>query len=396
MLFAYGGPVKTRVHDRDRVRPRAAVLGPLFLAVVQTVGTFGAAQGQPDRRPPDVFAVAIAIAGPAALLAVRRYPVPVLCWITAITATYLVRGYPYGPVLISMVAAVVINVMFGRRYAAWVAVLALCAAHFGLRGPLDNRPWSWGEVAGVGAWALLVLLFAEFAKVRRERAIAAGLARAESKRRHANEERLKIAQELHDVVAHHMSLINVQAGVALHLMGQQPERAETALVAIKSASKEALAELRTLVGILREEGAAAPRSPASMLGSLDELIERTSHAGLAVDKNITGTPRLLPATTELAAFRIVQEAITNVVRHAGATRALIAIEYGPTVLAVHVDDDGRGMGLLDVDAADGNGIRGMRERAQALGGAIDVGRSTLGGTRISAALPIQPAGRETS
>jgi len=370
-----------------------AVLGPVFLAMLQTAGTFGAAQGQPDRRAPDFLAILIALAGPASLLIVRRYPVQVLAWVTTITAIYLVRGYPYGPVLISMVAVVFINVIRGNRTAAWIAVAALCAAHFGLRGPFDDRGWSWGEVAGVVAWALLILTAAEFARVRRERMVAAYRARQEAGKRQANEERLRIARELHDVVAHHMSLINVQAGVALHLMGRHPEQAETALVAIKAASKDALAELRALVGFLREEGEAAPRSPASMLGSLDDLVERSSYAGLHVEKKITGIERPLPATVELAAFRIVQEAITNVVRHARAKRATITLDYGDRRLTVQIDDDGNG--LLPTGDVAGNGIRGMRERAQALGGSLDVMPGPLGGTRVSAVLALEP-GQEDS
>jgi signal transduction histidine kinase len=371
-----------------------AVLGPLFLAFVQTAGTFGAAQGQPGRRSPDVLAVVIVLAGPAALLVVRRHPVQVLAWITTITAVYLVRGYPYGPVLISMVAAVFINVILNHRTAAWIAMAALCVAHFGLRGLFEDRGWSWGEVAGVGAWALLNLTAAEFARVRRERAIAAHSVRAEARKRRANEERLRIARELHDVVAHHMSLINVQAGVALHLMGEQPEQAETALVAIKSASKEALSELRTLVGVLREDGEAAPRSPASMLGSLDDLVERSGYAGLKVEKRITGLENPLPATVELAAFRIVQEAITNVVRHAGATSATIAIDHGERELTVQVDDDGNG--FRPAAEVAGNGILGMRERAQALGGSLDVTAGQSGGARVRAVFPLEPSPSEES
>lgn len=360
------------------------LLGPFFLMFFQVVGTFGAARGQPEQREPDVIAVLIAIAGPIALLVVRRFPVQVLGGITLITSVYLARDYPYGPVLISMVVAVVINVLGGRRVAAWIAVAFLVTLHFLL--PFGDFDWSWGQFAGVSAWALLILTAAEFGRARRERAVAARKARAESSRRQANEERLRIARELHDVVAHHMSLINVQAGVALHLIEKQPEKAEPALAAIKSASKEALSELRSLVGILREDGEVAPRAPASMLGSLDELIERSGFAGLAVTKEITGTERTLPTAVELAAFRIVQEAITNVVRHAEATRAGITIDYGPADLTVSIIDNGKGPGGV-VDAS-GNGIRGMQERAAALGGNLSVAPGKPGGTRVRAVLPL--------
>ena len=374
-------------------RPLMAVLGPVFLMFIQTVGTFGAARGQPDRHAPDALAVFIALAGPVSLLFIRRYPVQVLAWITVITSVYLLREYPFGPVFISLAAAIVTTVICGRRLAAWVAVAALFALHFGLRGAFTDKGWSWGELAGVGAWALLILVFAEVIRSRRERGIAATQARDEAVKRQANEERLRIARELHDVVAHHMSLINVQAGVALHLLQQQPGQAETALTAIKAASKEALTELRTLVGVLREDGVAAPRSPTGRLASLDDLVERSSYAGLDVEKLVTGAEIPLPATVDLAAFRIVQEAITNVVRHAHAHRATIVLQYRERSLIVQVDDDG--VGVPTTNAIPGNGIRGMTERATALGGSLDVTASPLGGTRVRAVLSLEPAQEET-
>jgi signal transduction histidine kinase len=252
---------------------------------------------------------------------------------------------------------------------------------------VNDEGWSWGEALGVGAWALVILIVGEMARVRRERAIAAGQIRAETERRQANEERLRIARELHDVVAHHMSLINVQAGVALHLVDRRPEQAQTALAAIKDASKEALVELRALVGVLRDEAEAAPRAPASTLASLDGLIERSGHAGLTVRKLVDGDARPLPAAVELAAFRIIQEAITNVVRHSGARHAEIRLGYRADVLTVDVSDDGTGGARLGA-VQEGSGIRGMRERAAALGGTLTMEATPSGGTRVAATLPL--------
>ena len=223
-------------------------------------------------------------------------------------------------------------------------------------------------------------------RVRQERFSAARQARAESARRQANEERLQIARELHDVVAHHISLINVQAGVALHIVDRKPEQAQTALEAIKDASKEALVELRSLVGILRDVDEQAPRRPTGTLASLDDLVERSGHAGLQVRKTIRGDIRPLPSSVELAALRIVQEAITNVVRHAAATHADIVLAYEPEELTVTVEDDGRGFVAAD---SGGTGIVGMRERAATLGGTIEVGRGHTGGTRVHASLPLR-------
>ncbi len=363
-----------------------AVAGPLALAVFQVAGTFGASEGQPDRRAVDAFALLLVVAGPVSLLWLRRHPVAVLWFVNAVTLTYLLRGYAYGPVMISAVIAAFACVVLGHRAAAWWGVGILFTAHFSLRGSFRDEPWSWGQLLAVAAWALLVLILAEFARVRRERSIAARAAESEARKRQANEERLRIARELHDTVAHHMSLINMQAGVALHLIDRHPEQAETALTAIRDASKEGLSELRSLVDVLRDEEHRAPRSPTAMLGTLDDLIERSNAAGLVVTKRVEGDQRSLPTAVELAAFRIVQEAITNVIRHAEATTAEIVLGYGEAALEVQVDDDGRG-GVVEAETS-GSGIRGMRERASALHGSLAVGPSPLGGIQVRARLPL--------
>ncbi|MGH3425016.1 MAG: sensor histidine kinase [Nocardioidaceae bacterium] len=364
-----------------------AVAGPLALALFQTVGTFGAARGQTGRHDIDALAVFLVVAGPLSLLAVRRHPLPVLWFVSAVTLAYLLREYPYGPVFASLAVVVVVAVVLGHRYAAWAAIAAVVAGHFALRAWVLDAPWSWGQVLGVGAWALLILVVAEFVRVRRERTVTARRARAETARREANEERLRIARELHDVVAHHISLINVQAGVALHLVDRKPEQTQTALAAIKDASREALTELRSLVGVLRDEAEGAPRDPAATLRSLDDLIERSGYAGLTVRKRVEGRERPLPSAVELAAFRIIQEAITNVVRHAAADTATVTLDYREEELVVTIEDDGRGTRGA-AEAAVGSGIRGMRERASALGGTLDVSDVPGTGARVRAALPL--------
>jgi signal transduction histidine kinase len=364
------------------------VIGPLARTGFQVAGTVGASHRQAGARALDVGAILLALAGPGALLWVRQRPVAVLWAVAAITLAYLLRGYAYGPVVISLAVSVVTAIVLGHRLAAWAAVGVVYAGHFALRGSVRDEPWSWGEFFAVGAWALLVLAAGEVVRVRRERSQSARRVRAETLRRQQNEERLLIARELHDVVAHHMSLINVQAGVALHLVDRRPEQAQTALRAIKEASKEALVELRALVGVLRDETEAAPRAPASMLDSLDSVIERSGHAGLTVRKVVEGEVRRLPAAVELAAFRIVQEAITNVVRHSGARTADVRLGYGPDMLTVRVDDDGTA-GARAQALEPGSGLRGMRERATALGGTLTIGAAPAGGVRVEAGLPVQ-------
>ena len=248
------------------------------------------------------------------------------------------------------------------------------------------RTWSWIGATATLAWTLLLLAFAEVVRVRRERVQTYRRALAEERRRRAGEDRLRIAQDLHDVVAHHMSLINVQASVALHLREQQPEQVDEALRVIKGASKEALTELRSLIDVLRGGDGPAPRHPSATLAALDDLVERSRYAGLDVTSNVIGVPGPLPSGVEVAAYRVVQEAVTNVVRHAGATRAEVTVEHRPRELVVRVDDDGSGRTGID-EPEEGHGIRGMRERATALGGRLDVRPSPLGGLRVTATFP---------
>lgn len=370
-----------------RWRPIALAASVLLIAP-QLLGTLGAAEHQPERHDVDALAVFIVVAGPLSLYAIARHTRPVLWFIAGITAVYLVRGYAYGPVFISLALAVVVAVVFGYRYAAWAAMGAVVLVHFIAILIVAGETWSWPAFFVVAAWALLVVAIAELVRMRQERIVAARRSRAELQRRRANEERLRIAHELHDVVAHHISLINVQAGVALHI--GEPERVYPALNVIKDASGEALTELRSLVRILRDDDAAAPRAPASRLDSFDELIERGAHAGLEIDTRVEGHRRPLPAAVELAAYRIIQESITNVVRHAGAQSARITLEYHESEFVVHITDDGQGIDERQgIEAPNGgSGIHGMRERATALGGSLDVSHDPAGGVHVRARFPV--------
>jgi signal transduction histidine kinase len=201
---------------------------------------------------------------------------------------------------------------------------------------------------------------------------------------------LRIARELHDVLAHNISLINVQAGVALHLIDERPEQARGALSAIKDASKEALGELRSVLDVLRQTDERPPRSPTAGLARLDELVSRATAAGLEVRTEVDGSPRPLAAGVDLAAFRIVQEALTNVARHAGPATAIVRLAYGERELTLQVDDDGRGR-PADATPAGGSGIAGMRERAIALAGTLDAAARPGGGFQVRARLPLNGA-----
>jgi signal transduction histidine kinase len=308
-------------------------------------------------------------------------------------------GFPPGPFFLAPTVALFSAVRAGHRVpAAVVAGLGYAAYVLGgwpfaeplgvpevsrldLRGAIVAAVWLIAVFAFSEAARVRSLQYAEMAKARAEHARA----RAEQERRQQSEERLRIARELHDVLGHHLSLINVQAGVGLHLLDSRPEQAREALTAIKSASAEALREVRTVLGVLRPEDEQAPRAPAP---GLDGLAELTAEAGLPVTVRRTGQPRPLPAEVDRAAYRIVQEALTNVRRHAGTgVSAEVIVGYEPGAVQVVVTDDGVGPGA-PVEASDeGNGIAGMRARAAALGGTLSAGPAPGGGFRVEATFP---------
>jgi signal transduction histidine kinase len=210
-------------------------------------------------------------------------------------------------------------------------------------------------------------------------------ARQEELHRQANEDRLRMAQELHDVLGHNLSLISVRAGVALHLMQERPDEARAALEAIRAASKDALAELRTALGILRQDGMEAPRAPAPGIDQLRRLVTDAASSGLSIRMEVCGEVRPVPPAVDLAAFRIGQEAITNVLRHAHAGSARIGVEYQDDAVVVRVEDTGTAHPARVPEA--GNGIRGMRARADAVGGSLIAQPRTAGGFEVIAHLP---------
>lgn len=385
------------MHAEEGVRrgwgPRRAPAGssfllPLVVAVIQVGGTYLAGKRQPEHADFDALALVLVAAGPAALTLRRRYPATVLSFVLATTLTYFLLDYPRGPIFFALIIAVFTAVMAGRRAAAIGSIVAgyvgfLWGGYLvGTSGPPS------GEASlGLGAWLLVLITVAEVGRARRERAHEYARTRAEEAKRRASEERLRIAQELHDVLAHNISLINVQAGVALHLMGQQPGQARTALSAIKQASNDALGELRSVLDILRQGDEASPLTPATGLSHLDDLVRKANASGIEVSARIEGDSRPLPAGTDLAAFRIVQEALTNVTRHAGPARATVLISYGEDLI-VQVEDDGPGGPAGATTAGSGNGIAGMRERAVALGGNLEAGPKPDGGFRVVARLPL--------
>ncbi|MEV7086065.1 sensor histidine kinase [Streptomyces sp. NPDC093085] len=364
----------------------------VLLTVFVLVGTAFAARQQPERVPLDLLGRLPLIVGGALLLIRHRHPVVAVAGVSAAVLGYLAGGYAYGPVFLLVAVACFAAIAAGHRKAAWWAVGLLWLGHL-LIGhwlyrwlpPPGDHAAPWGQELVISAFVLALCAGAELARVRREQWARRGAERAAAERRRRDEERLRIARELHDVLAHSLSVINVQAGMGLALLDTDPEQARSALTTVKAASKEALGEVRQVLDTLRTPGD-APRAPAPGLDRLSELAEQAASAGLAVEIRRTGTPAPLPPGADLAAFRIVQEALTNVVRHSGARTATVRVGYAAGRLDLLVDDPGPATGG---DAGgSGNGLVGMGERAAGLGGTIEAGPLPDGGFRVRAALPL--------
>jgi signal transduction histidine kinase len=363
----------------------------IALAVVVTVAQVGltivAGTHQDPERDLDAFGVILLALGPVALAWRRRYPLSVYAVVFTSALAYWVSGYPQGPVFFALIIAFVTVVLAGHRAVAWVSIVLGYVSFQWLGVLLGTRDDpSLASALGLAAWLLVLATTAEIAGIRRERAAETARARREEQRLRASEERLRIARELHDVVAHNLSLINVQAGTALHLIHERPEQAEGALSAIKQASKDALDELRSVLDVLRAGDEAAPRVPTPTLADLDTLVERTAAAGVPVELRIDGTRRPLGLPIETAAYRVTQEALTNVARHAGPARTVVHVSYGSDAVVIEIEDDGRGP-RTNGAAGTGKGLTGMRERVQALGGRLDAGPQPGRGFRVRAWIP---------
>jgi signal transduction histidine kinase len=357
----------------------------LIVGAIEIVGTHFAGQNQPDHRALDAAALALLGAGAAALVFRRQYPGWVLIFAQGITLLYVVLDYPKGPNFLTMIIAFFTAVMQGRRFIAWAVLAAEFVLFPWLPYLLGNEPAPTSTgLFGLAGWLLVLATVVELAYIRQQRMMRA---REEETRRRAGEERLRIARELHDVLGHNISLISVQAGVALHLMDKRPEQARVALSVIRDASKEALRELRSVLDVLRQVNEEPPRSPSPGLASLSDLVSRASEAGLQVHTEVSGDLKGLPASVDLAAFRIVQEALTNVMRHSGQTSSSVHVTCNQHELTLRIDNEvgseasRDGIGL-------GQGILGMKERATALGGVVEAGPRPDGVFRVFARLPL--------
>ena len=365
----------------------AALVGVVALVQVGGTAAIAAHRGLP------VNAGALVLLGAGALLLLlrRRFPVWVLAATYATTFGVLALGVGDGPVWASVIAAFATAIYMGRRPAA-VFFLVACYVGYLWGPPLVGAQRAPSAVfalsLGIGLGALLG--GSEWLRLRRQRSQAVSSQLSEQERRQESEERVRIARDLHDIVAHNISVINVQANTALHLMDREPERARLALTTIHQVSKQALVELRSVLGVLRDSDLDAPRSPAPGLAGLDQVLANGRAAGLDVEFVEEGAHRMLPAEVETAAYRIIQESLTNAARHSGGRHVKVLLSYSDHEISVEVSDDGRRNGD-DPAIASGRGILGMTERARSLGGDLVAGAAPAGGFSVRARLPTDGA-----
>ncbi|MEU3451555.1 sensor histidine kinase [Streptomyces thermolilacinus] len=341
------------------------------------------------------FLVAV---GCGALLLRRSRPVAVAVVTLLASAVYYPTSSYDGPLMVTFALALYTTAAEGRFVAAVaLASVTLLAVGLGeIRQDPGRRQIDDTSLVMLAGWLISLVAVGRAQRTRlaylhevEQRALAAEREQEARARQSATEERLRIAREVHDVLGHSLSLINVQSSAALHRLAKKPGPAEAlpaateALEAVKATSKDALRELRGTLGALRQSDEAAPTAPVSGLDRLDDLVGRARAAGLEVTARTEGTPRPLPPALDLAAYRIVQESLTNVTRHARATAALITLAWTDDELRLRIEDDGEG----SPDAgARGSGLRGMAERARAFGGELTAG-NTGHGFEVSARLP---------
>ncbi|MBV6698994.1 sensor histidine kinase [Kitasatospora aureofaciens] len=374
-------------------------------------------QGTAHAGEPKPADVATAVLSVLAVAFRRRWPRAVLALVaTAGAAATFVRG---GPVPLVAVAFVmyVIPQRSPRREALWslaatLAVMVPAAGHTGFLDLPFGPPARHSAALLMESALLVAIAWTIGYAVQQQRLYAASLhAQAKQRaqeqvaeaRRAASEERLRIARELHDVVAHTMSVIAVQAGVANHVAAERPDEARRALSSIEETSRSALREMRAMLGVLRDEehnsrpgqGGAGP-APAPGLADLGALAERTAEAGVRVDLEFSGERPDLSPGLDLAAYRVVQEAVTNVIKHAAVDRCRVAVAYHPDAVTVEVTDHGNGTardaGAGAARPVAGHGIVGMRERVGMYGGEFRAGPLPEQGFQVSARFPSDTAG----
>lgn len=358
--------------------PLLDALLALVLTVLTLVTLADAGEG-----PVSGTAVVLAVLSVAPLAVRQQAPVPSMLVIVAALAGFALLGYGDFPSsgLGMVVALFTVATLRPRRVAAGMYPLTVVVVMLGATGGVVWSQVAQAALTLLGAWMLGEGTRRWTERVRRaavdaERAVTA--------------ERTRIAQELHDVVSHHMSVAALQSGVAEFVLDSDPDSARRAVVDAGAASRDALLEMRRMLDALRTQATeAAPYAPQPGLAEVDTLLDRVRAAGLEVELEHLGDGRPLPPGLDLCAYRVVQESLTNVLRHAGPARARVQIDRGERVLTVRVDDDGTGVTVPSTPAG-GRGVAGMRERAELYGGTLEAGPLPGGGYAVVLRLPVPP------
>jgi len=343
-----------------------------------------------DRRI-DAFAYVLTAVAGGALAFWRRSPQAVYGVVTVALGCYVGLHYPNGPLLAFGLFALFALCLRADRRTGLIGAVVLGVV-LGVAGAAAGGGMTVLPVFYLG-WSAAAVFLADALRNRRsylreleERARYLELTREQEARRQVTEERLRIARDLHDSVAHAMATINVQAGAAAHVVERRPEAAKDAFAAIRRASGEVLDELTAMLRLLREDGESAERAPTPGIEEISQLVTAAREAGVPVSLVLEGPTDLVARPVGIAAYRIVQESLTNVIRHAGAQSAGVTVRAGEDRgLVVEVCDDGYGpRGSLGAANGAGTGIRGMRERAESTGGRLDAGPGAQGGFTVRA------------
>ncbi|GIJ19870.1 sensor histidine kinase [Micromonospora lutea] len=358
----------------------------VLLAVTLTGLTVATVIGQRDGAPH--WAVVVLAALTVVPIALRqRFPVLTMAVIlAALTGLSLLRydDIPNGGIGL-LIGMFTVATMRSRRVAGLVFLAAVAVTAFAYCVQNTEQVY-WSQVAQVtlivlGAWAL-----GESTKMwsRRAERLAAQAARA------ASDERMRIARELHDIVSHHMSVVSLQAGLAECVLDTEPETAHTAITTAGAASRQAMLELRRLLDVLRTEPGRDPGDRSQPgLAHLEELVTSTRRAGLPVHLSVAGDAFALPPGPDLCAYRVVQESLTNVLKHAGPAIAKVDLDYGASALTIRISDNGTRTEPPRQPPPTSYGIRGMRERAELYGGVLTAGHAENGGFTVLLRLPVE-------
>ena len=364
----------------------------------------------PGYQGPGTAAVLAGLGATFAPLAVRRrFPIAALlaCVIGLLAARVVFDSIEASITVFALAIAFYSAAVYGRpkwRTAACVSSMVFLFAEL-WREVVTNAPpiknallfqafslaLNMGLLLCVWALGAAVRSGRHHARELAERTVQLEQEREEKAHRAVFDERVRIARELHDVVAHHVSVMGVQAGAARMVMESDPSKSAEALSSIESSSRQAVVELHRLLGFLRQDGDPDDLSPQPGLGQLEDLVAQMAEAQLAVRLRVDGEPRRLPSTVELSAYRIVQEALTNTLKHAGASKAEVHLRYGPAAVEVEIIDDGQGAQPSPA-ATGGHGLIGMRERATLHGGRLSAGPRPGGGFGVLATFPVNGSG----